>query len=330
MNKNNWFNTFKNKSFYPKIVVLDLNDPCFMNCSFCPKSSPDIKLSYSNKYNNYLNNVYSIIDFFIDLGVQSFEITPTIGDSINNKYLLQILEYINSKNKNSFMFTSLLGPGKDIPNIDKIINTPNFYMVISVYGLTKKTFYKKTKSNRFQVFKNNLLNVLNLKSNNKSKNNFIIIRNRFNNSDLDFKLFNSLKNKYQDSNILFELYHPDIEECSEDCSIEIQNRKNICCNFLINFGCDLNGNIRFCNYSYSAPIIGNIFDGTFSKESLKDYFKYLDNEFCKNCKLYEPIELEKDITYDNIVNTSYTFSSFNAERKINIGLVNLKETNEIK
>jgi len=312
MTDKEWYRNLIKEKFKPRIVVLDLNDPCYLNCNFCPKNSIHHKFMTNS---NNLEKIFYIIDYFIELGVQSFEITPTIGDSINNKNIIEILDYIKSKNKKAFMFTSLLGKDSSdiIKKIPRIIDRPDFYLVISIYGLTKKTFFQKTNSNDFLNFKKNLFFLLdNFKELSSSlDNSFLILRNRFNNSvSLDYKLFESLEKKYSNSRILFESYHPDIYKTNNKYN-------NICCNFLINFGCNLKGEVRFCNYAYGAPIIGNIFDGTFNQNDLNKYFeKYLNNEFCKNCILYEEVENKHDI-----INESYKFKSFKNEGiDFNIGL----------
>jgi len=300
------------KKFIPKIIVIDLNDPCYLNCSFCPKTKDTVFTK-----NSFLK-IKILLDYFISFGIESFEITPTIGDSINNPYLIQILDYLLHYNKKVFMFTSLVGNIKDLKTI---INRPNFYLVISTYGLTKNSFKKHTNVNKYSNFIMNLLFVLN---NFKPKdNNYIIIRNRFDNKK-DSILFKSLINKYQSDNIFFELYHPDITS-TKDSSTKDSSVK-FCCNFLINFGCDINGDIRFCNYAFGAPIIGNIFKDNLN-DILNNYFqKYLNNSFCSSCILFDEVDLEgKENNYKNNYILSYSFKSFLNNKKINIGLVNIKK-----
>lgn len=307
-----WYNKLiAEPLFIPKIAVIELTNNCYYNCTFCNKDK--------GKMNQMPFETFKVIvNKYIELGVESFELTPTIGDAVVLKDFNKYINYVLSKNKKVFFFTSLGTLDFDPEFLKNIFpQHKDFYAVISVYGLTFKAFNKVTTSplHIFKLFKKNLLYILNEF---KNTNRTLIFRNRNKNDEVFFK---QLSIKYKCDNFRFETFSGD-SNCTDKSLI--QERDNICCNFIINPGCDIHGNIKGCMYGgYDNNfIIGNVFTDDLN-EIYSNYFKKnLENDFCRNCILYDSIELKLDCSVQDIKKVSYTFSSFLEKENFNIGKTN--------
>jgi len=309
-----WIQTLKNNKFFlPKIMVIEITKICYLNCSFCNKY---VSTNSSNKME--LPLFKKIINKLDKFGVQSFELTPTIGDPLSVPNIYDFINYVHSKNKKCFFFTSLVTKTFDKNFLNKIINysKDNFYMVISIYGLTKSHFIEETNSTfkQYLIFRKNLDYIL------KNATGTIIFRNR---NYKDTILFEKLCKNYVKDNFKFETESKNMPLKTKN--MPLKTRDNVCCNLIINPGIDVYGNIKFCMYADAGKetVIGNIFKTDLNILYTNYFKKILDNPFCNKCGLYDSIE-NADHNYNNIINTSYTFNSFINKENFNIGLVKLK------
>jgi MoaA/NifB/PqqE/SkfB family radical SAM enzyme len=296
------FDTFK-----PPIAVISLTDICLLNCSFCNNSK-----KYSKNNIMELEKFKIIIEKFIEQGIFSFEITPTVGDSIIIENLYEYFDFLENhpKVEKYFWFTSLVSKKQlSKEKFEKIFNNrTKFYTVVSVYSLISTNFFKKTNSTlkKFNIFKSNLDLLL------KHVNTTVIVRDRTDFSILESICFKKIVNECKNSNIIFGTNAVDIDRNI----IPISERKNICCNFMINFGCFMNGDISMCMYAdfYKKNIIGNIFTDDLKEILDNYYYKNINSELCKNCYLYDGIDTDKS-DFKSVYNESFKFDSFLGEYK---------------
>jgi hypothetical protein len=279
--------------FSPKIAVINITDKCILSCDFCNNSKKNFNVMS-------LDTFKRVIDNFISLGIFSFEITPTVGDSITVPNLSDYFDILenNPYVRCYFWFTGLAFNN----NLDSIFfNRKKLYTVISIYGLTEKSFISRTNSSKyiFSIFFKNLNKVFSF------SNSTIIFRNRTT-SKFDDTLFSSFASKYSSFNFFFEKLSVD--------TFSTSSKTNVCCNFFINFGCFINGDITTCAYAdfKKNSIIGNILTDDLSCLSSKlsnYYLDFLDMPICSNCSLYDPINYSGS-NFSFIFNESFTFNSF--------------------
>jgi len=294
----------------PQIVVITLTDNCALTCSFC---------NNNKKFKNVMpfESFKMIIEKFISEGIYSFELTPTVGDSITISNLYQYFDYLEQHPKVNtyFWFTSLVSSHKlSDEEIDRLfLNRKKFYTVVSIYSLHYNNYKVRTQSSKatFNIFDHNLTKLLEL---NLPKDQ-LILRNRSEGNRLDEILFVNKMKEYPE---------PLWETCSKDSLNYNGSREQLCCNFYINFGCFLNGDITTCAYAdfRKEAIIGNVFNFSL-KEILYNYYnKHRDADICKNCMLYDPIEGSNKTPIDEF-NESFGFKTFrNREQNFRIGGIN--------
>lgn len=135
-------------------LYIETSNVCNLKCKFC--AYPKISAEKQTMSNDLFIN---IVDQAISIGIDSFGLTPTVGDSFSDKRFISKLEYLeNNPGVKEYRFTTnLIIPSEDsiknLCNLDKLAS-----LGISVYGHDKETFIKLTSSthNVYERFINNL------------------------------------------------------------------------------------------------------------------------------------------------------------------------------
>jgi len=282
------------------------NSNCQLNCNFCAKSFqkiPPVNLS--------MEKFYEIVDKLIDFGITQFELSPIVGESFLDPNILERVLYLSNHTsvKKIVIFTNLL----NYDRIRDVLSYPKVELNVSIYGVDRTSYTNRTGSDRYDVFIDNLFNLLNFVQKNNIKDQIVLyIRCPYKKE----KKYN-LENKFEVCYNIAKFSGIQIWEASEDTNwkkmlksdSDPYNPKQCgICKYAIEDNCVFpNGDITICGWfdinKYS--IIGNIFEQSLEEiySTKSRYFKLLmeQNEkayqgICKGCTIYKVQPINTCIT----------------------------------
>jgi MoaA/NifB/PqqE/SkfB family radical SAM enzyme len=282
------------------------NSSCQLNCNFCAKSFqkiPQVSLS--------LTRFYTIASILIDFGINQFELSPIVGESFLDPHILERVIYLSNHEsvEKIVIFTNLL----NYDLVRDVLRYPKVELNVSIYGIDRTSYTDRTGKNGYDVFIDNLFNLLNFVQKNNIKDQIILyIRCPY-----EKKKGYNLADKFEVCYNIAKFSGIQIWEASEDTNWEKMIKSDSdsynpercgICRYAIEDNCVFpNGDITICGWydvnKYS--IIGNIF-----KQSLEEiysiksrYFKLLmeQNEktyqgICKGCTIYKAQPINTCVT----------------------------------
>lgn len=275
-----------------KIILCEIRK-CCLNCKFCISQRKNIP--YGNHFS--LNNFKKIVNKLIKLGYNEFDLTPQVGDILENPSIIDMLYYLES---NPYVIsygfsTNLIYIPSGFTKF--LLKSKKNYLDISLYGWDVDSYKRITNTNNFFIFFNNLKKI------NKFSFGNVNIYNR---TEILYKNFP----KSPLRNIIEYMvdYGASIIDETNNCNwggyIDIEksvNKEGICRKLFDGLGVFPNGDVTICGCwdVYGEMIYTNIL----KKNKIKDkvYCKIVENQqkgiytkLCKNCNDFENIN-EKNI-----------------------------------
>jgi len=272
----------------PNEIMIHISSKCNLKCEPCAYRFLDI--DKINKYENdilSLNEFKNIINKVTNFGIVEINITPIIGEPFMIPNFEKYCEYLEN-NDDVKWFTFFTNLTHNF-NINKFLSFKKLRIVISINGLTYNMFNKNTHGNKneFEIFSNNLLNILNIYNNKMCKLEFFI-RDDIKNTNKKFELLLKylsemfdISNPWKDRNGITHfkkngnwcgLIPDDIITNNTDFYIQRMKMDGIC-KYALNENCILpDGNIILCGATdpLQQTYIGNVND-------LNDTYKKWNN-----------------------------------------------------
>lgn len=134
-----------------KEINIQIINTCQLDCIWCGKHwHDDIKKRYMG-----ISLFKDIVNRCITYGIDTFCLTPMIGEITTDRYLIEKLNYLedNPKVKHYFFATNLL----NIKLIKRFRNFKKLHLEVSLYGDTKESYLKHTNKDYFDTFLNNFM-----------------------------------------------------------------------------------------------------------------------------------------------------------------------------
>ncbi len=276
--------------------------PCQLSCNFCAKTKVTLT---QERYS--LEKFITIVNICTKYGIDSFDLTPHIGDFLLDKQHMSKILFLesNPKVKKWNFVTNFLTPSPEfcilIPEFSKGTISP------SIYGLTDKQYFETTGKHMFSKLCDNLWFTIIKAKDNKKKLKNINIYVRYNSSPIN----------RESSYMLFLLDEMKKlgarEDISEICNknwgglieSDFERKKNgICQHAIQDNGIFLNGDMTLCNCwdTYKTLNLGNIFDESLESiysenskfgELIKGQMFGKYTGICEKCNDFELINIDK-------------------------------------
>jgi len=154
VNKNTVIDFVESRTPLPRSLYFEGTNVCNADCVFCPYST--MKRTKTTMTMDFFKD---IVNQYIDLGGQSIGFTPIVGDPFADKFLLNRIDYLNSKQKIktvSFYTNAIALKPK---HIDQLVKFKNLDLIISISygGHDKETFNKIMGVDKFDLVQKNLI-----------------------------------------------------------------------------------------------------------------------------------------------------------------------------
>jgi MoaA/NifB/PqqE/SkfB family radical SAM enzyme len=241
----------------------------------------------------------------VSIGVPEYELTPTVGEALLDKNIIQQVEYTCNQNINKAVLFTNLSRGVDVKLALELLSISNFHLIVSVYAGNREEYKNVTGVDCFDVFCDNMASLL-YSAKKRGVGGKIEWNMRFvpsNSDDSKMKVMLRMIDMY-DMNVC-KTYdnlnsRESVQKARHDGTVlvpkKIENKH--ACRFALEDNCvDLSGDITLCGWFDidKKNVIGNIFtedikiiyadDGMFAnilKDQRRGYFQGL----CKYCDIH--------------------------------------------
>jgi len=138
-------------------INIQVINTCNLNCKFCARNwvDPCTLINIKKRY-MYTEIFKKIVDKCVDYNIDTFCLTPTMGEPFMDTAFLQKLDYLehNDKVKRYFFSTNFILLNEQM--IKQLLSYKKLGLQISVYGYDAESFERTTQMPGFKRFMENL------------------------------------------------------------------------------------------------------------------------------------------------------------------------------
>jgi len=304
---------------FPITLGIEVTNICCANCSFCGYRFQEREKGVMGE------DIYrKTIDDYCDIGGGSINLTPTVGEPLLDKNLIEKIRYARSKKKitDIWFYTNLIPLSKS--NVNDLLTSGLTTLKISTCICDEKTFEKLYKVDGYKTVQRNIHLICERNNQLKKKVNIRLsmrVPKPFSKitDNTDFK---SIKQYFKDDEIHFfdELYdswggrikESDLPSGYGICENKFDMTKEPCYELFRKINVLYNGEVNFCSCrDLNADLkIGNIKDdslldiwrGGDLKRIREDWLKGLVPDLCSGCQRYLPVSDFYQTQTKNIIN----------------------------
>ena len=326
--KNNLIAYFNKKEIENKLLkkFLGLNvetiNICNANCTFCG-------YQYQTRETGCMDRKLfeKIILEYVEIGGGDLGLTPTVGEPLADKYLLERIKFARSfdKIKKIQFHSNLISLARF--NIKDFVNSGVTDLVVSTSGLDQDMYKRVYRSNEYNRMYNNLINLL--KENNNSGNPINITvdmrTDKTLNETLNFPDYQKLLQYLPAKKFLCKFRYDDwagkIKQSELSGTMKIRNmmlsmrfRYSACFEYYNGPSIYWNGDVGICgcrDVDAKELIIGNVKHNKISdiwyNEKHLDYLNNFTNrmpEICKKCTHYDNLSTLNTVAWKNKINNA--------------------------